>query len=621
MVTPEPVEPAETANHQEDANSIFTILEPGSIFQGYTILSLKNKDPEGFKYIAEKNGKKYFLKVFYQSSFSSMDHLYQQQMRLSRISKIRDPHTARVAEVNLVNKPSYMAAEFVEGKSLAQIKALKPDEPQEDFICKHIPTLIKTAENIRKHGLTIAHLTLHGIMIDNNDQLVILSSGIDYEEVDEREDVFVIGVIIAQFLATNGLYKTIYSQERLRVTKFAYVNGVTLSLNKLLAECLHRNILQRVTNLHSLLKAYEGLPEINEDSVWLSKDKPKATVPEAQNEVPKPGPRFEYGFIILIIGIVAALVITMIFLFGGKIGDAGPDNVNPKGDSLQLETRVIRDTTSKANEPVVTGYGDYKQLSDNPGGMGTSLNPTPVYSGSSRTQEKRVPIPANMVRIDKGTVAFGRLEDNTNIVSISPFYISMYELTQAEWNKYMRPANVSTPGDRLPVDNVTWKEIIGYCNKRSDDEGLERVYTQIGNVISANFGKNGYRLPTEAEWEFAAKSGMTFSYSGSDDPDDVAWYKANSSAKIHPVGLRSPNGNGLYDMTGNVAEWVWDWYDSSLSLTSYSDPTGPKSGSQKVIRGGSALNGEGRSLNIVTREARDPERRFPYVGVRLVRSR
>ncbi|HNX37087.1 MAG TPA: SUMF1/EgtB/PvdO family nonheme iron enzyme [Candidatus Cloacimonadota bacterium] len=606
--------------HTEDANSIFTILEPGSLFQGYTIVQLQNKDPEGFKYIAEKKGKKYLLKIFYQSSFSSMDHLYQQQMRLSRIAKIKDAHTARVVEVNLVNNPSFMAAEYVQGRSLAQIKSQKPDEPQEDFICKHIPALIKTAEHIRKQGLTISNLNLHGVMLDEHDNLVILSSGIDYENVDEREDVFAIGVIIAQFLATNGLYKTVYNLERLRSQKFSYIHGVTLSLNKLLADCLHRNILQRVTSLNSLLKAFEALPEINEDSVWISKDKPKAIALEGEMNAPKPASRYEIGFILLIVGIIAAIILTVILVFGRKIAESVGIDKPITEDSLSLRTVVVKDTLGRGGEAVDTGYGRFKQLPDSETSSGSSGVYAPTGQASSRPVSHSVPMPANMVRIDKGSVALGRLDEKAGIVPVSTFYISKYELTQAEWNKYKPAANVTTVGDRNPVDYVTWMEAIEYCNKRSDDEGLERAYLIVGNTVSCNFNKNGYRLPTEAEWEYAAKSGMSTSYSGSSEPEEVAWFNTNSASKLHSVGQKAANGFGLYDMSGNVSEWIWDWYDSSLNITSVLNPTGPKSGTTKVVRGGNAISGEGRSLSLVNRESRNPMKRFPFVGFRLVRS-
>jgi len=141
--------------------------------------------------------------------------------------------------------------------------------------------------------------------------------------------------------------------------------------------------------------------------------------------------------------------------------------------------------------------------------------------------------------------------------------------------------------------------------------------------VSCNFNANGWRLPTEAEWEMAAKAGALFEYSGSDDPEEVSWYRDNSAARIRPGGGKKSNGYGLYDMSGNVSEWCWDWYDANHTRTiqKFINPTGPDSGTQRVIRGGSVMNGEGRNLNILYREKGSPSRGLQYVGFRLVRTK
>ncbi len=189
-----------------------------------------------------------------------------------------------------------------------------------------------------------------------------------------------------------------------------------------------------------------------------------------------------------------------------------------------------------------------------------------------------------------------------------------------------RSANSSTFGESLPVDNISWFDVAIYCNGRSEVEGLTPAYKIRGvgasTVVTCNFKANGYRLPTEAEWELAAKAGQLYNYSGSDDPEDIAWFRDNSGGKIHNPATKSPNGFGIFDMTGNVAEWCWDWYDANYirSLPTFINPSGPDTGTLKTIRGGSVNNGEGRNLNILWREKGDPNRGYQYVGFRLVRS-
>lgn len=183
-------------------------------------------------------------------------------------------------------------------------------------------------------------------------------------------------------------------------------------------------------------------------------------------------------------------------------------------------------------------------------------------------------------------------------VTTSNFYIGKYEVTQKEWIEVMRSNPSQFKGDNLPVETVNWYECVEYCNKRSIKEGLKPYYNIDKNkkdpkstneiddlkwTVTINAGANGYRLPTEAEWEYAAGGGQkskNYTYSGSNNVDEVAWYWRNSGdknltgewiwsrieknrCKTKPIGGKKPNELGLYDMSGNVREWCWDWHESN----------------------------------------------------------
>ena len=181
-----------------------------------------------------------------------------------------------------------------------------------------------------------------------------------------------------------------------------------------------------------------------------------------------------------------------------------------------------------------------------------------------------------------------------------PFYLGVYEVTQEEYETVMgrNPSCFSAKGggkDRVagqdtrrhPVESVSWNDAIAFCNKLSEREGLRPYYRSGAGEQS---GGDGYRLPTEAEWEYACRAGSTTRYSFGDDAaslGEFAWYDGNSGSKTHPVGQKRPNAFGLYDMHGNVWEWCWDGYEERYYANSPADdPLGPSQAAGRVIRGG-----------------------------------
>ncbi|NLA39788.1 MAG: SUMF1/EgtB/PvdO family nonheme iron enzyme, partial [Methanomicrobiales archaeon] len=164
-------------------------------------------------------------------------------------------------------------------------------------------------------------------------------------------------------------------------------------------------------------------------------------------------------------------------------------------------------------------------------------------------------------------------------VTLSSFYIGKYEVTQALYKEIMGNNPSYFKGDNLPVVGVTWYNAVEFCNKLSEKAGLQKVYTISGTSVRADFTKSGYRLPTEAEWEYAARSGgrEDRKWSGTNTEGELgnyAWYDSNSGNKTHPVGTKKANDLGIYDMSGNVYEWCWDW-KGNYSSFSQTNPTGP----------------------------------------------
>jgi formylglycine-generating enzyme required for sulfatase activity len=232
---------------------------------------------------------------------------------------------------------------------------------------------------------------------------------------------------------------------------------------------------------------------------------------------------------------------------------------------------------------------------------------------------------ANFVRVEGGTFQMGSTANGSekpiHTVTVKSFSISKYQVTQKEWQEVMGNNPSNFKGDNRPVEQVSWYEAVDYCNKRSIKEGLTPAYRGSGDNITCDWNANGYRLPTEAEWEFAAKGGtkeyLTTEYSGSNSVDAVAWYSGNSGNSTHPVGTKAANSLGIHDMSGNVWEWCWDWY-GGYSSRSQTDPRGAVSGADRVLRGGS-WDYSAAYVRSAGRVYSTPADRDYFIGFRLVR--
>ena len=266
--------------------------------------------------------------------------------------------------------------------------------------------------------------------------------------------------------------------------------------------------------------------------------------------------------------------------------------------------------------------------------MGMSSNPADVSTTASTVSVSPVQVPAvpsntisddaitipvkdgiciEMVKVEGGTFMMGATSEMKNpnsnekpvhqVTLTNDYYMGKYEVTQALWQAVMGSNPSEYKGDNLPVETVSWND----CQKF-----ISKLNSLTGRM---------FRLPTEAEWEYAARGGKEsrgYQYSGSSNISDVAWYDENSGSKTHPVGTKQANELGIYDMTGNVWEWCSDWY-SSYSSSSQTNPTGSDSGSARVSRGG-GWNCNASYCRLSVRFYYTPDFRLDILGLRLALS-
>jgi len=340
---------------------------------------------------------------------------------------------------------------------------------------------------------------------------------------------------------------------------------------------------------------------------------------------------------------------TDIFAFGvvlyRLLTETIPDYVTRPPSSL------IPDLPEPVDAPILGCLGNAKTRPSSAGSVARALKDalggpidTDTVERPGRPSTDDVP---RMIKVRPGEFIMGSPQDDPDrrpdeslhpVVHTLPFEIAEVPVSHRLWISVMGKSPHPSQNLDHPVEFVSWWDCIEFCNRLSDREGLQRAYTverkcarepkrgflgvgrveeQWADECTPDRFASGYRLPTEAEWEFAARAGQNSRYAGSSHPDEVAWFGLEPLER-REVRRKSPNALGLYDMSGLVLEWVWNWYAPYPSDTAV-DPAGPPVGSRRVLRGGCLVESHAR-IGVACRFKRNPRNRDYLIGMRLARS-
>ena len=254
--------------------------------------------------------------------------------------------------------------------------------------------------------------------------------------------------------------------------------------------------------------------------------------------------------------------------------------------------------------------------------MGVMEPEKPKIGSSDNTSEQVSEEPPdkdirdNMVEISpEAFIVDDGKTDQAGVAISRPFFMDIYPVTQALYQEIMNKNPSKFKGEDLPVESISWFDAIDFCNELSKQSGLDQVYEWNDKEVKINYEKNGYRLPTEAEWEYACRGKPAEECYG--ELDGIAWYLTNSGKQTQAVGQKTANEFGLYEMLGNVWEWCNDLFDKNYRRDPQPDPKDPKRGVFRVVRGGSWVN-PANIIRSTQRNKYDPYTKASNRGFRLV---
>lgn len=291
----------------------------------------------------------------------------------------------------------------------------------------------------------------------------------------------------------------------------------------------------------------------------------------------------------------------------GSMKNDSKESWSWKSMFLKDKKSTVKDSTKDSKVVEITTKKPAKKMASDPLKSKTSKSPKLPDKLVSKSGMEFQLIGATKFQMGSDNQSSRKTNPRFQAEITKPFYIGKFEVTQRQWIALMgsNPSRFKECGQDCPVESVSWEEVQEFVKKLNGKEG-----------------RDVFRLPTEAEWELAAGGGNSTEYHFGDNHQDLntyAWYDGNSVGGTAKVGQKKPNTAGLFDMHGNIAEWVQDWYGTYAPESTLKDPTGAPGGSKKVIKGGCWYD-DPTNLTSASRNAKKPAEKNGYLGFRLIRT-